>query len=84
MSWMRALPCDVYDLEPGPCYENEKPVLACRETVSWYGNCQSLLTTDSNTVVGIAPDTFLSIRPEGETLVPSISMPPEDICFRQI
>jgi hypothetical protein len=37
---MWALPCDVYDLEPRSRYENEEPVLACRETVSWGGNCQ--------------------------------------------
>jgi hypothetical protein len=80
---MWALPCDVYDLEPGSCYENEKPVLACREAISWYGNCQSLLTRDSNTILGIAPDSFLGIRTKDEALVPSISIPPEDIGFRQ-
>jgi hypothetical protein len=80
---MWALPCDVYDLEPGSCYENEEPVLACRETVSWGGNCQSLLTRDSNAILGIAPDTFLSIRIKGEALILNISIPPEDIGFRQ-
>jgi len=47
---MWALSCDVYDLEPGSCYENEEPVLACRETVSWGGNCQSLLTIDGDSL----------------------------------
>jgi hypothetical protein len=57
---MWALPCDVYDLEPGSCYENEEPVLACRETVSRGRNCQSLR---------IPLDALHSIRPECETLV---------------
>jgi hypothetical protein len=80
---MWALPCDVYDLEPGSCYENEEPVLACRETVGWGGNCQSLLTRDGDTILRIAPNTLHSIRTEGEALVLSISIPPEDIGFRQ-
>ena len=71
---MWALPCDVYDLEPGSCYENEEPVLACRETVSWGGNCQNLR---------IPLDALHSIRTEGEALVLSISIPLEDIGFRQ-
>ena len=71
---MWALPCDVYDLEPGSCYEDEEPVLACRETVSWGGNCQSLR---------IPLDALHSLRTEGEALVLSISIPPEDIGFRQ-
>jgi hypothetical protein len=95
---MWALPCDVYDLEPRSCYENEEPVLACRETVSWGGNCQNLLTSGGNTqptwvaklfreaemwysphqILRIAPDTFHSIRTEGEALVLIISIPPLD------
>ena len=71
---MWALPCDVYDLEPGSCYENEEPILACRETVSWGGNCQSLR---------IPLDALYSIRTDGEALVLSISIPLEDIGFRQ-
>jgi hypothetical protein len=71
---MWALPCDVYDLEPGSCYENEEPVLACRETVSWGGNWQGLR---------IPLDALYSIRTEGEALVLNISIPPEDIGFRQ-
>jgi len=55
---MWALPCDVYDLEPGSCYENEEPVLACRETVSRGGNCRSLLTRDSDTPLGWAAKLF--------------------------
>jgi hypothetical protein len=39
---MWALPCDVYDLEPRSCYENEEPVLACRETVSRAGIVKAL------------------------------------------
>jgi hypothetical protein len=74
VSWMWALPCDVYDLEPRSCYENEEPVLACRETVSWGGNCQSLR---------IASDALQIITTEGKALVLSISIPPEDIGFRQ-
>jgi hypothetical protein len=46
---MWALPCDVYDLEPRSRYENEEPILACWETVSWGGNCQNLLTSGGNT-----------------------------------
>ena len=80
---MWALPCDVYDLEPGSCYENEEPVLACRETVSWDRNCQSLVTRNSDTILRIASDTFHSIRTEGEALVLSISIPQEDIGFLQ-
>jgi hypothetical protein len=76
------LPCDVYDLEPGSRYENEEPVLACRETVSW-GKCQSLLIRDGGTILRIAPNTLHSIRTEGETLVLSISIPLEDVGFRQ-
>jgi hypothetical protein len=80
---MWALPCDVYDLEPGSCYENEEPVLACRETVSWGGNFQSLLTRVGDTILRIVPDTPHSIQTDGEALVLSISIPPEDIGFRQ-
>jgi hypothetical protein len=46
---MWALPCDVYDLEPRSCYENEEPVLACREAVSWGRSCQNLLTRYGDT-----------------------------------
>ena len=28
------LSCNMYDLEPRPCYENEEPVLACREIMN--------------------------------------------------
>jgi hypothetical protein len=66
---MWALPCDVYDLEPRSRYENEEPVLACRETVSWGGNCQNLR---------IPLDALQSIRIGGEALVLSISIPPLD------
>jgi hypothetical protein len=80
---MWALPCDVYDLEPGSCYENEEPVLACREIVSWGEICQSLLTRDGDTILRIAPDTLRIIRTEGEALVLSTYIPPEDIGFPQ-
>ncbi len=80
---MWALPCDVYDLEPRSCYENEEPVLACRETVSLYENCLSFLTRDGNTILKIAPDIPHNIRVDGEALVLSISIPPEDTGFRQ-
>ena len=66
---MWALPCDVYDLEPRSRYENEEPILACWETVSWGGNCQSLR---------IPSDALQSIRTEGEALVLIISIPPLD------
>jgi hypothetical protein len=46
------LPCNVYDLEQRSRYENEEPVLACRETVSGGENCQSLLARDEDSQLG--------------------------------
>jgi len=78
---MRALPRDVYDLEPRSRYENEEPVLACRETVSWGGNCQSLLTGDGNTWLGWAAKLFKEVEithiPMGDYEVVSHTETPE-------
>ncbi len=80
---MWALPCDVYDLEPRSCYENEEPVLACREIVSSDENCRNFLIGDGDTILRITSEIPHNIRVDREALVLSIFMPPEDTGFRQ-
>lgn len=55
---MWAVPCDVYDLEPGPRYENQEPVLACREIVSFHGLPLPMFVAEelwTNLALGIFP-----------------------------